>query len=197
MRCRKAERLISGSLDSRLSAGSARDLEAHLAGCPSCRSYRARLDLIQKGAAVPGETSVPSGYWDDLSARVRARLEPASAGVPPRPFPLRGWRWVWLAVPAAAAGLLFFIQVFRPGPVSVMEPINHEERLAAASLAVLEDPELAGELEDLVLAAIQEETGFLSLDELPPLADDPGFWEGLTDEEVSLIDGEIAKELIS
>ena len=197
MRCRKAERLISGSLDSRLSAGSARDLEAHLAGCPSCRSYRARLDLIQKGAAVPGETSVPSGYWDDLSARVRARLEPASAGAPPRPFPLRGWRWAWLAVPAAAAGLLVFIQVFRPASVSDMDPIIQEGRLAAASLAVLEDPELAGELDDLVLAAIQEETGFLSLDELPPLADDPGFWDGLTDEEVSLIDGEIAKELIS
>ena len=197
MRCRKAERLISGSLDSRLSAGSARDLEAHLVDCPSCRSYRAGLDLIQKGAAVRGETPVPSGYWDELSARVRARLEPASAGVHPCRFPHRGWRWAWLAVPAAAAGFLIFLQVIRPDPFSVMDLINQEGRLAAASLAVLADPELAGELDDLVLAAIQEETGFLSLDELPPLADDPGFWEGLTDEEVRLIDGEIAKELIS
>ncbi len=197
MRCRKAERLISGFLDSRLSAGAARDLEVHLAGCPSCRSYLAGLDLIQRGAAVPEETSVPSGYWDDLSARVRARLEPASASVPPRSFPLRGWRWAWLAVPAAAAGWLVFIQVFRPAPVSVKDPINQERRLAAAGLAVFEDPELAGELDDLVLAAIQEETGFLSLDELPPFVDDPGFWDGLTDAEVSLIDEEIAKELIS
>jgi len=78
-----------------------------------------------------------------------------------------------------------------------MDPINQEGRLAAAGLAVFEDPELAGELDDLVLAAIQEETGFLSFDELPPLMDDPGFWDGLTDVEVSLIDGEIAKELIS
>jgi anti-sigma factor RsiW len=197
MRCRTAERLISGFLDSKLSAGPAGDLEVHLAGCPSCRSYLAGLDLIQRGASVSEETSVPSGYWDDLSARVRARLEPASAGAPPRFFPLRGWRWAWLAVPAAAAVLLVFIQVFRPAPVSDKDPINQERRLAAAGLAALEDPELAGELDDLVLAAIQEETGFLSLDELPPLADDPGFWDGLTDAEVSLIDEEIAKELIS
>ncbi len=55
-----------------------------------------------------------------------------------------------------------------------MDLINQEGRLAAASLAVLEDPELAGELDDLVLAAIQEETGFLSLDELPASGGRPG-----------------------
>jgi len=197
MNCRKCERLASGSMDNKLSGREARELEVHLAGCPSCRAYRARLGRIQREACVRGETPIPAGYWDDFSARLRARLEPAWAAGHRRRFPPRGWRWAGLAVPAAAAGVMIFLQVFRPGPVSVADLFSHEGRLDAASLAVLEDAELAGELEDVILAAIQEETGFLSPDELPLLADDPGFWESLTDEEAALLDRVIAEELKS
>ena len=197
MNCRKCERLVSDSLDGRLSESAARDLEAHLAGCPSCRAYRARLDRIQREAAVPGETPVPAGYWDEFSAQLRARLEPAGAGERRRRFRQRGWRWAWIALPAAAAGVLIFLQVFRPNPPSVADLLGNGERLDAAGLASLEGTELAGQLHDVILAAIQEETGFLSADELPAYADDPGFWENLTDDEVAVLDREIAKELES
>lgn len=197
MNCRKYERLVSDSLDGRLSEIAARDLEAHLAGCPSCRAYRARLDRIQKEAAVPGETPVPAGYWDEFSARLRARLEPAGAGERRRRFRLRGWRWAWIVLPAAAAALVVFLQVFRPNPPSIAEHFGSGERLDAASLASLEGTELAGHLDEVIIAAIQEETGFLSADELPAYADDPIFWDNLTDDEVALLDREIAKELKS
>ncbi len=197
MNCRKSEGLISDALDGRLSESAARDLEAHLAGCASCRAYRARLDRIQKEAAAPGEPRIPAGYWDDFSARLSARLEPAATGERRERFPLRGWRWAWIAVPAAAAGLVVFLQVFRPNPTSVADVFGSDERLDAAGLASLEGTELAGHLDETILAAIQEETGFLSADELPAYADDPVIWENLTDDEVALLDGEIAKELKS
>jgi len=197
MNCRKCERLISDSLDGRLSESVARDLDAHLAGCAFCRAYRARLDRIQKEAAALGETRVPAGYWDDFSARLSARLEPAVSPERRGRFPLRGWRWAWLAVPAAAAGLVVFLLVFRPNPASVADHFGSEERLDAASLASLEGTELAGHLDEVIRAAIQEETGFLSADELPAYADDPIFWDNLTDDEVALLDREIAKELKS
>lgn len=187
MRCRRAETLISLTLDSRLSPGRANDLEAHLAGCPACRSYQARLEAIQKGARGGAGVSVETGYWDGLSARIRARLEPA--GPPSRP----ARRWAWLAVPAAAAALvLVFLQLFRPGPPSAGEFFGPQARFESETLAFLEDQGLAAEMDGLVAADLREATGDLSVYELPDLADDPAFWEGLTDEEARALDRELA-----
>lgn len=196
MRCRRAEKLISEDLDSRLSPGRAKDLEAHLVGCLSCRSYRARLEVIQKGALGGVEPSVEPGYWDGLSARIRARLEPAArpAG---RPWPLRARRRAWLAVPAAAAAVLVSLQLFRPRPPSVAEFLGPQARFESAALALLEDQGLEGEFDSLVAADLREATGSLSVYELPYLADDPAFWEGLTDEEARLLDRELAGESTS
>lgn len=192
MRCRRAEKRLSLALDGKLSPGRASDLEAHLAGCPSCRTYRRRLELIQRAASAGVETDVPPGYWDGLSARVRAGLEPA--GVPDgwQP-PRRTRRWARLAVPAvAAAGVLVGLYLFRPGRPSIADPSGLQARLESADLALLEDQGLAGELDALVAADLREETGYLSAYELPDLADDPAFWESLTDEEARLLDRELA-----
>jgi hypothetical protein len=64
-------------------------------------------------------------------------------------------------------------------------------------LAFLGDLDVAGDLDVLVSADIREETGSLSPYELPDLADDPGFWESLTEDEASFFDREIAEELKS
>jgi len=197
MSCRKWERRISDSMDGKLSEKASRDLEVHLAECPPCRACRARVERIQRETAVRETPFVPDGYWDDFSARLGARLESAGGGGRRPDLERQGWRWAWLGAAAAAAGVLIFFQVFRPVPSSVTEPWSYEERLDTAGQAVLEGGELAGELDESVLASIQEDTGVLSPDELPPLADDPVFWDSLTDDEAAVIDREIAKELKS
>jgi anti-sigma factor RsiW len=197
MSCRKWERRISDSMDGKLSEKASRGLEVHLAECPPCRAYRARVERIQRGTAVRERPFVPDGYWDDFSARLRARLESPGGGGRPPVLERQGRRWAWLGAAAAAAGVLIFFQVFRPVPSSIMEPWSYEERLDTAGQAALEGGELAGELDESVLASIQEDTGVLSSDELPPLADDPVFWDSLTDDEAAVIDREIAEELKS
>lgn len=196
MNCRKCERKLSDLMDGRLSGEAARDLEAHLADCPSCRAYRMRLERLQRGAAS-GHPPVPDGGWDGFSARVRARLESAAAAERPSPARRPGWRLVWVAAPAAAAAALIGFLIFRPSSPPISELLAYEEGLASFGQAAAEDAELAGELNAVVLGAIQEETGGLSLDEMPAFADDPGFWQGLSDEEVSFLDREIAKDLTS
>jgi len=196
MRCRRAERLISRAMDSRLPGGGSKDLAAHLAGCPACRSYQTRLNSIQGGAALRREAPVPPGYWDDLSSRVRARLD--SARPPGRGRSARrAWRWAWVAVPAAAAGVLISLPLFRPRPPSIADISGSPAHLEPVTLAFLGDLDVAGDLDVLVSADIREETGSLSPYELPDLADDPGFWESLTEDEASFFDREIAEELKS
>ncbi len=197
MNCTACEKLISDSLDAKLPESGAWELELHLAGCPCCRAYRERLERIQAAASIADAPPVPAGYWDDFSARLDLRLGSAAGGAGRPRFRVRRWRWAWLAAPAAVAGLLIVLQSFRPVPPYDTEFsgfIGHQE---AAGQAAWEEAGVADDFDEAVLAAIREETGLLSPYELPALADDPGFWDGLTEDEAALIDREIAKELKS
>lgn len=193
----KYERMISDDLDGALPERAGRRLAAHLTACPACRAYRARLEVIQARAASRQDAQVPPDYLDGFSARLRARLESSGAG---ERLPQRvswGWRWAWLAAPVAAAAVFIFLQVERRGPAFGQEPATYEGYLSSLGQAVGDNIELAGDLNTVILGSIQDEIGAVSPEEVPALADDPAFWDNLSDEEAALIDQEIAKELKS
>jgi anti-sigma factor RsiW len=197
MNCHKAERLISDDLDGALPAKALRRLTAHLAACPACRRYKEQLELVQAGAAARAEAPFAPGYLDDLSARLRRRLEALGAGERPPHRVSRGWRWVWLAVPVAAAAAFIFLQVFQESPTGVLDLLTDEASYGAIGQAADDSAELTAELNSVVLNSIQDEVPAVSPEEVPSLVDDPAFLDSLSEEEAALIDQEIAEELKS
>jgi len=105
MRCKKAEKWISLSLDGRLNGRSRGLLEEHLRGCPSCRKAEAGYRSLQ-ALLRPGKEGSPlPRFWERLEPRLKEEQ---------KLVPLVLWeRWALHAIPAfvalvaLAAGLLF------------------------------------------------------------------------------------------
>jgi anti-sigma factor RsiW len=75
--CAETEILLHALLDSELDAGHARDVEAHLEGCPRCAAQlRAYRDMQQAMSAVQLRYAAPMS--------LRRRVEMALPSVPPR-----------------------------------------------------------------------------------------------------------------
>lgn len=89
---------LSAYLDHELDAGERRRVAAHLATCPACTAYLARLEALSSSVrALPDE-----GLGFDLAGVIEGRL----AAAPRRAVlkPGRGWQLGWpLAVGAAAS----------------------------------------------------------------------------------------------
>jgi predicted anti-sigma-YlaC factor YlaD len=102
MNCTKALAIIAAGQDTGGTDGNGPQFEAHLATCPSCRL--ARSNLAAALAAWRSETAQtatpdPAREWRALQRRRREEAETDST----RPWAVRGLRWAWFAVPAAAA----------------------------------------------------------------------------------------------
>ncbi|HEX8201399.1 MAG TPA: hypothetical protein VF590_13005 [Isosphaeraceae bacterium] len=134
MRCRDFERLWNERLDAR-SGGSPhadRELEAHAAACPSCRSLAGRYRVLQRAIGALGPPPAPPADFAVRCLAAWERAQPARAPRairfrPPIPVPVPA-RW------AAAAALLLVIGLaarswlsrpHRPGPeVARRDPVT-------------------------------------------------------------------------
>jgi len=130
MDCQDVQEQLEELVQGRLAAGSAEDLEAHLAGCASCREalevQRAVRAMIRAGA--PRYTAPP-----ELRARIGARV---GAGAE-RPGRARSVWWVWRrgprwALPALAGTLAVLLAVWGPSLWTSRDPVG---RLVAGGLA--------------------------------------------------------------
>ena len=97
------EAQVDAYLDGELAAGDAVELEAHLAGCPTCGRFRDdRLALRKALAARMPRLEAP----ELLRARVRAALREAAAPARPgRTGSLLAWRWLAFAATIAAVAV--------------------------------------------------------------------------------------------
>lgn len=109
-------------LDGRLDSAAGAEVEAHLDGCPACRSEYERLRWVKAAiASVEDHQDVPAG----LAARVSAAIDTedrstASGGSTLRPadaVPQRAprWRWRWAAALAAAVVMAAGVALWRLG----------------------------------------------------------------------------------
>jgi hypothetical protein len=197
MTCEKYERWISDALDGELPEKAGAKLAAHLAGCPVCRAYKERLGRLQKAATSQSDAPVAPGYWDEFSDRLRARMLPREPERrPSRPL-IWGWRWAWLAVPAALAAAFIGLGILRQGPVVGQDVFSYEVFLNGLAQDTAEDTELVNSFDEVILGSLEEEVGSAALDVISPFDQDPFYWDNLSDDEVRLIDQEIRKELKS
>jgi len=123
---------LSAYLDAELPPEQMSAVAAHVAACPECAARLAEFAAVDEAAAALA-AAAPSGYFEALPGRMRARLEPRRPGA--RRLPV----WTW----AAAAALL--LAVVTPLTLSKrsslqMEPAADRERPAAAPPPTLEAP---------------------------------------------------------
>lgn len=196
MRCERARKWVSDELDGALVPVRKSRLERHLAACPACRAYRDDLAVLAAGAKDLPAGDPPPGYWPDFERRLDDRM--ASLGKPGkrRPAPLfRPRKWAW----AGAAFLIMafvgiYVAFFRPAPEPEEAWPPYGYSMARILQEAEEDPELAMALDREVTASIEDLTRVPGEDFSFSFADEPLFWEGLSEEELRFIASELETE---
>jgi len=105
MTCEEAETLLHALIDGELDAGHARDVEAHVAGCPRCAAQLAAFRELRQ--AMPGRAL---GFAAPVSLRASIdRSVPSPARTTSRRSLLKGFAIGSIASAAAAATVTFVI----------------------------------------------------------------------------------------
>jgi hypothetical protein len=194
MRCEKMKKRLSDDFDGALAPAKKARLEVHLRGCPGCRAYRAGLVRLQSGAAPAADRSPE--YWSGFEERLGSKL----AGIEPGrrtvrvPFSARR-RWAWAAAGflAIAAAGTYFVAGRAAGTVETAW-VPYEDSLAPLLQAAEANPELGNLVNREILASIEELTPVPEKDLAVLPADDPLFWEGLSEDELRYIASELERE---
>jgi predicted anti-sigma-YlaC factor YlaD len=194
MRCERAKKLLSDELDGALSVSDRALAAAHLRGCSACRAYREDLVRLQAGAGA--ETEPSPEYWAGFEARLAAKLDAVPAGRRPAGSPgASRRRLAWAAagclVLAAAGAYLGLVR--KAGGNGEAAWVAYEDELTPLLQEAEADAEFGRLLEREVLASIGELAPAAEADAVIP-ADDPLFWEGLSDAELEMIAAELGKE---
>jgi hypothetical protein len=195
MRCAEAERRLSDGFDGTLAPRIKARLEAHLALCPSCRAYRDGLVRLHASAGRPAERS--SEYWAGFESRLEEKLDALGArreGEARPSFP--AWRRRAFAAASvlvlAAAGV--WLVLARRGSEATPAWAYSVDGLAPLMQEAEADPGLAGDLDRVVRASLEELDPAADPDAAALAADDPFFWESLTDDELGAIASGLEKD---
>jgi len=194
MRCLTINKWLSDDLDGALSPKRKSRLEAHLRGCRVCRGCRADLARLQAG--VPPLADRSPEYWAAFERRLESKLafvEPVRA--PARAPLLTGRRWALAAagfLVMAAVGVYFAVN--RSGGTLGTAWVPYEDSLARLLQEAEADPEVENLVNRELLASIADVAPDAEEEYAFPVAADPLFWEGLSEEELEYIAVELEKE---
>jgi mycothiol system anti-sigma-R factor len=106
MTCDEVEVLLHALLDGELDAGHARDVEAHIAGCPRCARQLAAYREMQ---AVIARTDLRYKAPEGLRQRIQQALPKRAASVPDRRTLLKGFAFGSVLSGALAASLVMVV----------------------------------------------------------------------------------------
>lgn len=194
MRCETMKRKLSDDLDGTLSPRRKARLEAHLRECPSCRAYGADILRLQEGAAQT-EGRSPE-YWAGFEKRLASKL----ASVEPVPMTAGGPAFLRRRVIWTAASFLALVAVgtyfalIRPGGNPAAAWVPYEDPMVPLLQEAESDLEFGNLVNREILASIEDMTLVPEAETAFPSADDPLFWEGLSEDELELIAAELKKE---
>jgi len=121
MTCAMLDERLDDWLDGTLAPDAAREVEAHLAGCPSCRERERELrQVLAHAAALPRSVTPPRDLWPGIERRIGRG----------RPF---AWtrRGAWSLAPLAAAAAVV---------LAVLSVLVHERAPQPAHAVVIPSP---------------------------------------------------------
>lgn len=196
MRCEKSKRWISDGLDGALVPVREKKLDAHLAVCPVCRSYRRGLDALQGEAKRAARLVQAAEYGQSGLDRLAEMIKATPGPVRKTPaFSPRGrWAWAGAASLLAAGGILYLtLAPSRTAPESF--PASFEEGWSRIDVRLEENPDLAREFASSLQTSLREPLREARSEVLPLLDRHVLFLEDLSDEEVRLLNAELAKEI--
>jgi hypothetical protein len=198
MRCQKIEKWISDSFDRELPERISKKLERHLQKCSSCRSYRKSLEKIHAAAKNLDYGEVSPDYWEVFPSKIQARISSLEPKERKSRIILLGWRWAWVG---AALILAIFIGLsilyFQTEPDQEAYVFSLEDSLEQIYGEIGDNPELAELFNLVILDSIAESLGDSERERVPGSSDLSLILEGLTEEELILLDSEIKKEIKS
>ncbi|MFI4945368.1 MAG: zf-HC2 domain-containing protein [Burkholderiales bacterium] len=123
---------LSAYLDGELRPDEMSAVAAHVAACPECAARLAEFAAVDEAAAALAATA-PSGYFEALPGRMRARLEPRGSAM--RRLPV----WTWAAAAALLLAVVTPLTLMKRSSLQ-MEPSPAREQPAAAPPPTLEAP---------------------------------------------------------
>jgi hypothetical protein len=195
MRCETVRKLASDGLDGALAPRIKARLETHLRDCPACRAYWADLVRLQNDIGPAADRSPE--YWAGFERRLASKLdavEPGRRPVDAPGFPRRRLAWAAAGFLVLAAAGTYFALI-RPGSgTGEAAWVAYEDPLAPLLLEAEADPEFGNLFNREILASIGDLTPDREAEAAIPPADDPLFWESLSDIELELIAADLKKE---
>jgi predicted anti-sigma-YlaC factor YlaD len=197
MKCEKIERWISDDLDAALAPRKRQKLEPHLKACPACREFRSKVRRIQAESKRLEGPEVSLERLEALSAGIMRQLrlerQEERAG---RALRLT-WRWVRLAVPVVLALALGVVLFRGRGEAPQDDIFSLEGCFDRVDREIAGDAELAAGFSRFLAESLAEEGDPSFPSDNIYIWNEPYFWEGLSDDELRLVEEEVKKGIRS
>jgi hypothetical protein len=186
---------LSDDLDGVLAPERRLRLEAHLRECRGCRGYRVDLTRLQAGTPPRPADRSPE-YWASFERRLESELDDVEPVRGPARAPIfAGRKLAWAAagfLVMAAVGIYFAVR--RPGGAPETAWVPYEDSIARILQEAEADPEVENLVNRELLASLSDAAPDADEDYAVPVASDPLFWEGLSEEELEYIAVELERE---
>jgi predicted anti-sigma-YlaC factor YlaD len=197
MKCEKIERWISDDLDAALALRKRQELEPHLKACPACREYWSKVRRIQAESKRLEGPEVSLERLEALSAGIMGKLRLESQDKRTGRALSLTWRWARLAVPAVLALALGVVLFQGRGEAPRDDIFSLEGCFDLVAREIAGDAELAAGFNRFITESLAEEGDpSLPSDDIY-IWNEPYFWEGLSDDELRLVEEEVKKEIRS
>jgi len=198
MKCKKIEKWISDSIDGVLPAKKKEKIEDHLKECSRCRSYREYLEKIQSTTERLEYRKVHPGYWEELPQIVKERI--TSPEAKERKFVPFAVRWRWAAVGTVLLiSVVIGLSIFYPRVTKDQEAyvFSFEDSIEHIFQEISDNEELEEIFNLVIVASIGEFLDEQEWEEDSFSYDVSSYLENLSEEELSLLNSEIKKEINS
>lgn len=191
MRKRKIEKWLSDRIDGQLSEKKTKILDEFLEKDAACRSYARELERIQEESLRLGAAEVSPTYREEFISRLKKKISFFSSEQKRRLPLLLRWKWAAGAALIIVIALGLFLYLSQPKAVQEAYIFSFEDSLARIDQEISENSELEELFNSVMLASLGDMIGYSDAFVGFGLSEGPLLWEGLSDEEIKILESEL------